>query len=227
LPSPAEPVVAGSDPNFFKGSFLVFLLFLPAFLLIILAILVAMQYKQLRAFVSPNSMELFKVPVSSEAQAQVVAKLRAFSSQGEGDTFGDTLALSAEEINHLLRSSPSLEALQLDYHMELKDSLLIARNSLPVERLHGALSFLAKTLRVRGFLNSEMRGHVEFEKNKIKLVPISATMNGVVAPVSVLNRKGGVDPAEWIEDKEFYTRFVGLLSAIEIRNGSLLFIKRP
>jgi hypothetical protein len=172
-------------------------------------------------------MELFKVPVSSEAQAQVVAKLRAFSSQEEADTLADTLALSSEEINHLLRSSPSLEALQLDYHMELKDSLLIARNSLPVERLHGALSFLAKTLRVRGFLNSEMRGHVEFEKNKIKLVPISATMNGVVAPVSVLNRKGGVDPAEWIEDKESYTRFVGLLSVIEIRNGSLLFIKRP
>lgn len=227
MTSPKAEVVAGSDPTFFKGSFLVFLLFLPAFLLIILAILLAMQYKQLRAFVSPLAIELSTIPVSPEAQVQVVAKLHTFFTQTSSDSLSDTLALSVAEINHLIRSSQSLEALHLDYHMDVEDTLLIAHNSLPVGRLNGVLSLLAKTLHVKGFLNSEMRGYITVSKSGVNIVPISATMNGVAAPISVLNRKGGIDPAEWVADRDFYNRCVARLSGIEIRNGSLLFIKRP
>ncbi len=214
----------GSHPTFFKGSFLIFLLFLPAFLFIILTILIAMQYKQLRAFVSPQKVELVEIPISPEAEVKAVSRVSTFLSQGGHDT----LSLSSDEINHLLRSSKSLSALHLDYHMDFQDTLLVARNSLPVDHLNGVLSLLAKTLHIKGYLNSEMKGYISLEKGKISLVPVSATMNGLAAPVSVLNRKGGgIDPAEWMEDKEAYNRALNLLSDIKVRDGSLLLIKKP
>lgn len=186
-----------------------------------------MQYKQLRAFVAPQAIELVTIPVSREAEVQVVTKLRDFFTPGSDDSLSDTLALSVTEINHLIRTSQSLEALHLDYHMDIQDTLLVAHNSLPVDRLNGLLSLLAKTLHVKGFLNSEMRGYVSLTKDGVNIVPVSATMNGVAAPISVLNRKGGIDPSEWIADRDFYRRCLARLSGIAIRNGSLLFIKRP
>jgi hypothetical protein len=71
-----------------------------------------------------------------------------------------------------------------------------------------------------------MKGYVSLEKGKISLVPVSATMNGIVAPVSVLNRKGGIDPTEWIEDRGLYNRALSQLSEIKVQNGTLVFVKR-
>jgi hypothetical protein len=227
-----EASEGGSDPTFFKGSFLIFLIFLPAFLLIILTLLLAMQYKQLKAFTSPNAVEMATVPKSPEAEAKVYAKVHAFfaadssakDSTAKGGT--DTVVLSAEEINHLIRTSKSLSELNLDYHMDMVDTLLVARNSLPVTHLNGVLSLLSKVLHVRGYLNSDMRGYPSLEKGQVSLIPVTATMNGLQAPVSVLNRKGGIDPSEWVADRSFYDQAVARLAGIKVYKGSLLLIKR-
>ena len=117
----------GAQPPVAKGPFFLFVLMMPVFILIILMLLLSMQYKQLKAFISPHAVDLVRIPESREAQEQVRVKLREFLSPNAPDT----LALSAEEINHLARSSRPLTEMRLDYQLDLKDSVLIARNSLP------------------------------------------------------------------------------------------------
>jgi hypothetical protein len=173
-------------------------------------------------------MELSHIPHSPESEEKVVQKLNSFFLDEKRDAnLSDTLALLPLEVNYLLRSSKSLSALKLDYHMDIQDTLLIANNSLPVTHLNGFLSFLARVLGVKGYLNSEMRGYILFEKGEIKVIPISATMNSVAAPVSVLNRKGGFDLKEWVQDTVFYNQALNRLSGIKIRNNTLVLIKVP
>lgn len=255
-----------------KGPFFIFLMLLPAFVVIFVMILLAMQYKQLRAFVAPQPVELPKIETSLEAQEQVRTRLRDFlittpaSATASGIAAAapapsttpatapasaptslkpadsararvtpalpavtqshDTLALTAADLNQLIRSSESLEKLQLDYHLDLQDTVLVARNSLPVEKLIGPLATMAKLMRIKGYLNSEMKGYPSFEDGKVIVVPVAAVMNGLPAPVSVLNAKGKLDLREWVGDKEFYDRAIAGLGQVRIRGGRLLLIRR-
>ena len=210
-----------------KGPFFIFLLMMPAFLGLIILLLVAMQYKQLRSFVSDKAMPLDPIPDSPAAQEKARARILEFLADRGGDTASDTLAVSGEEINHLAKGSKTLSDMRLDYHLDLKDTLLIARNSLPVDRLQGFMSTMARLLRVKGYLNSEMKGYPEFRDGKVVLIPVSAVMNGQVAPVSVLDSKGKLDVRDWIADKDAYDRAIARLADIRIREGRLLLIKKP
>jgi hypothetical protein len=211
-----------------KGPFFIFLLMMPAFLGLILLLLIAMQYKQLRSFVSDKPMALDPIPDSPEAQAKAQSRIQAFLDGKKTDSLSsDTLWVSAEEINQLAKSSKTLADLRLDYHLDLQDTLLVARNSLPVDHLQGYLSTLAKVLRVKGYLNSEMKGYPEFKDGTLVLIPVSAVMNGQAAPASVLNSKGKLDVRDWIDDKSAYERALAGLAEIKIRDGRLLLIKKP
>ncbi|HKP97959.1 MAG TPA: hypothetical protein VJ385_19660 [Fibrobacteria bacterium] len=224
FPSSARgvPGGGGGEPVIAKGPFFLFLLMMPAFILVIAILLVAMQYKQLRAFVSDRPMQIAKVPESPQAQEEIRAQVRGFFA----DTSRDTLALTAGEINHLTRSSRLLSDQHLDYHFDAQDTLLVARNSLPATSLRGALSTLARVLGIKGYLNSEMKGYPELKDGKITLVPVSAVMNGVPAPVSVLNQKGPLDVREWVSDKDFYDHALAELAEVKVRGGRLELIKK-
>ena len=89
----------------------------------------------------------------------------------------------------------------------------------------GFLAGMARILRVRGYLNSEMRGYPLLEGGRLYLVPVSAVMNGVAAPASVLSSKGKLEPREWVSDKEAFDRAAARLSAVKIRGGRLLLIR--
>lgn len=195
---------------------------MPAFLLLIVLLLLVMQYKQLRSFVSEKSMPISAVPASIEAQEAVLAKVRGFIA----DTAADTLSISSDEVNHLIRTSRSLNELKLDYHLELEDTLLVARNSLPVTSMHGLPALLAKVTGIRGYLNSVMKGYPELKEGRITMVPVSAVMNGVPAPASVLTSKGMLDIREWVADKAIYDQAMAVLAEVKIRAGLLLLIKR-
>ncbi len=195
---------------------------MPIFILIIAFMLVAMQYKQLHAFVAAKPMALDALPVSPQAEEKVRARIRDFF----GAASADTLALSAEEINHLSRTSKSLSDQHLDYHLDLVDTLLVARNSLPVGSLRGGLGTMAGLLRVKGFLNSEMKGYPELKEGKITMIPVGAVMNGLPAPASVLSQKGPIDVREWVEDKDFYDKALQDLSEVKVLRDHLLLIKK-
>lgn len=218
-----------------KGPFFIFLVMMPAFLFLIFMLLVVMQYKQLRSFVADKPMAMAAVPESPESQEQVRGKVKAFfATPAEASkpaleatkASPETLFISAEEINHLTRSSRALSDLKLDYHLDLQDTLLVARNSLPVTSLRGTLAAMAKVLKMKGFLNSEMKGYPEFKDGKIIIVPTAAVMNGQPAPVSVLESKGRIDLREWVADKELYDNAISNLAEVKIHDGRLLLIKK-
>ena len=220
-PNPAPP---GKDPAA-RTSFLIFLFFLPAFFLIIGGLLLAMQYKQLRVFLSPQPEAIPYLPKSPEEEAQVTAKVRGFFAPAAADS-ADTLRLSARELNHLIRTSRALETAGWKYHLEMQDTLLTARSSVSARDMKGAVSILLKVMRMHGYFNSSMRGYPRLEAGKIELVPVAATMNGLPAPVSALSRKGNVDPRDWVEDKAFYDQALGRLSEVRVRGGELLLIRK-
>lgn len=214
---------AGNQP-LMKGPFFIFLLLMPAFFVLVVCILIAMQYKQLKALVSPRPAELAQVQTSPESQARVRAKLDSFLLAPNA-TAKDTLSLDAKDLNDLIRTSEALENLHLDYHLSLEDTLLVARNSLPVEEMKGILAKLAKVLHVRGYLNSVMKGYPKLEAGKLVMVPVAAEMNGVSAPPSVLSSKGKIDAREWVSDKEAFDRATAHLTDVRIRGGHLLLIR--
>ena len=211
-----------------KGPFFIFLFLMPAFLFLIFLILVAMQYKQLKALVSPRPMELPQVESTPESQARIRSKLDSFLLAPRPQAAGsvrDTLALEAADLNDLVRGNEALEKLHLDYHLSLEDTLLVARNALPVERLNGVLATLAKTLRVRGWLNSEMKGYPSLEAGKLFAIPVKAVMNGVAAPPSVLSSKGKLEVRQWAGNPQAFDRALANLAEVKIRGGRLLLIR--
>lgn len=219
---------SGMQPPAPKGPFFIFLLMMPAFIFLISLLLVAMQYKQLRAFVSDKPMALATVPHSREAEEKIVSRIHGFFDAAPGDTSfpKDTLSISSEELNHLSRSSQALTDMNLDYHLDLQDTLLVARNSLPVSTLHGTLALMAKVMRIRGFLNSEMQAYPAIREGKVTLVAVGAVMNGIAAPATVLEQKGPMDVRDWVADKEFYDKAFARLGAVQVRGGRLLLIRK-
>jgi hypothetical protein len=217
---------AGNQP-LMKGPFFIFLLLMPAFLILIFLILMAMQYKQLKALVAPRPAELASVRTSPESQARVRAKVDSFLTAPKAAEHAakDTLGLDDADLNDLIRGSEALENLHLDYHLSLEDTLLVARNSLPVEEMKGALATLAKLLHVHGYLNSVMKGYPKLEDGKVSMVPVAAVMNGVSAPPSVLSSKGKIEAREWVSDKEAFDRATAHLAEVKIRGGRLLLIR--
>ncbi|MEO6095621.1 MAG: hypothetical protein ABIW76_08055 [Fibrobacteria bacterium] len=224
-----ERFSGGMQPPPAKGPFFIFLLMMPAFLGLIVLLLIAMQYKQLRSFVSEKPMALDSIPDSPEAQERVRLKIHDFLT-GAGHTdsvpVADTLMVTKDDLNQLTRGSRALADMHLDYHLDMDDSLLIARNSLPVSHLNGFMATMARALRIHGFLNSEMKGRPEFKDGVLSIVPVSAVMNGVAAPVSVLDSKGRFDMREWVSDKDGYDKAVAKLSGIRIRSGELILTRR-
>jgi hypothetical protein len=212
-----------------KGPFFIFLLMMPAFLGLIVLLLIAMQYKQLRSFVSDKPMALDSIPDSPEAQEKVRLKIHDFlAGAGRTDSVpvADTLALTKDDLNQLARASRALADMHLDYHLDMDDSLLIARNSLPVSHLNGFMATMARVLRIHGYLNSEMKGRPEFKDGAVNIVPVSAVMNGVAAPVSVLDSKGRFDVREWVSDKDGYDKSLANLSGLGIRRGEMILTRK-
>lgn len=205
-----------------KGLFFIALLMMPAFLLLIFLLLMIMQYKQLRSFASDAPMPIAAVAKSRDAEEKTVARVHGFFA----DTAMDTLSITSVDFNHFLRTSQALNDQKFDYHFDLEDSVLVARNSLPVSSLRGLPGLLAKVTGISGYLNSVMKASPRFQDGKITLTPVSAVMNGAPAPATVLESKGVIDVREWVADKEFYDRSLEATSEVKIRDGRLLVIKR-
>jgi hypothetical protein len=225
-----------------KGPFFIFLVLMPGFIFLIVLILLAMQYKQLKALVSPQPMPMAEVVSTPESRARVASRIDSFlvrtpapapSSRSDSASLPpasvasarDTLFLDATDLNDLIRAGEGMRKFQVDYHLSLEDTLIVARNAMPVERLNGFLATLAKIFGVHGFLNSEMKGYPLLESGKLFVVPVAAVMNGVAAPASVLSSKGKIEVREWASDTDAYDRAVKNLSGVAIRGGRLLLIR--
>ena len=211
----------GNGP-FHKSSFLIYLLFVPAFLLLMLALLGIMQWKQLKILTSPEPADLAHVPESKPAEDSLVAAVRGFfASPGP-----DTLALSGTDLNHLIRTSKTIRSLGWKYHLDLEDSLAVARTSMPASEMTGPAGKVIRLFGIQGYLNSEVRIRPKLTPGKLILDPVSAVMNGEAAPPTALTKQGLLDPRDWVEDKAAYDSVLARLEAIKIAGGNLLLIKK-
>jgi hypothetical protein len=213
----------GNAP-FHKSSFLIYLLFVPAFLILMLMLLMAMQYKQLRILVAKDPVVMDTVVASAEAQDSVQVLVKTFFAEPGPDT----LALSRADLNHLMRSSTVIRDLGWSYHLTLEDTLLVARTSMPASSMTGPAGKLIRLFRLKGWLNSEVRLRGKFiTGNRFVLDPVSAVMNGESAPPTALTKQGELDPRDWVTDKDAYDKAVARLEAASIRDGRLLLLRKP
>ena len=211
----------GNAP-FHKTSFLIYLLFVPAFLLLMVLLLLIMQYKQLKILVAPEPTAYVPVPESSAAQDSLVDLLKSFFAAPGADT----LALSSTDLNHLIRASRTIRDLGWDYHLELEDTLLLARTSLPAQEMTGPAGKLIRLMRIKGYLNSEVRIRPKLQPGKLILDPVSAVMNGQAAPPTALTKQGELNPRDWVEDKDGFDKAVARLDTVRIRDGKLLLVRK-
>lgn len=211
----------GNAP-FHKSSFLIYLLFVPAFLLLMLALLGVMQWKQLKILTSPEPAKLAHVPESKPAEDSLLASVRAFFAAPGADT----LSLSGTDLNHLIRTSKTIRDLGWKYHLELEDSLAVARTSLPATEMTGPAGKVIRLFGIKGWLNSEVRIRPKLSPGKLILDPVSAVMNGEAAPSTALTKQGELNPRDWVEDKAAYDSALSRLEAVRITGGRLLLVKK-
>lgn len=211
----------GNAP-FHKSSFLIYLLFVPAFLLLLLMLLGIMQWKQLKVLTSPEPADIAHVPESKAAEDSLAASVRDFFAAPGADT----LALSGDDLNHLIRASKTIRDLGWRYHLEFEDTLAVARASVPAAQMTGPAGKVIRLFGIKGWLNSEVRIRPKLASGKLILDPVSAVMNGEAAPPTALTRQGELDPRDWVEDKAAYDAALARLEAIRISDGRLLLIKK-
>ena len=212
----------GNGP-FHKSSFLLYLLFVPTFLILMLILLGLQQYKQLKILVSPNPQAIDYVPESKEAEDSLINLIKAFVSKSGADT----LALTGVDLNHLVNASNTIHALGWKYHLDLEDTLALARTSVPASEMTGPAGKMIRFMRVKGYLNSQVRVYPALDRGKLILVPVSAVMNGEAAPPTALTKQGELNPRDWVGDKDAFDRAMVRLDGVYIRGGKLLLIKKP
>lgn len=211
----------GNGP-FHKSSFLLYLLFVPVFLGLILILLAIMQWKQLRMLVAPEPVVAPRAEASRAVEDSLQALLQAFLvAPGK-----DTLDLGAEELNHLARASKTLKDLGWTYHMQFEDTLAVIRTSVPAQEMKGPASFLIKLFRIKGYLNSEVHAYPRLEGEKLTIVPVRAMMNKEAAPATALTRRGEINPRDWVSDTAAYDRALERLTDVRIRRGRLLLVRK-
>lgn len=210
-----------------RRSFLPFLLGLPIAFLCIAFILLVFQYKQVKSLVSdkPGVMEV--LPVSQSDQDAVLHKVRSFmESRVDSDSLpSDTLVLNETEANHLLRLSPAIAENALTYRLVLQDSLATLINVMPAANLKGPVAWMVKLLRSEGWLNSTMQARIYFEKSKVKVELVKATMNDIVTPIASFNKDNRLDPHRMAADTSAFAATIRQLRDVKLANGQLLLVR--
>lgn len=216
----------GNAP-FHKSSFLIFLLFVPLFAVLVVLLLGVMQWKQLRILVAQEPAGIEHVPESEAAEDSLAALVKGFLADGRADSLPDTLVLSARDVNHFVRISPTIDSLGWRYHIGFQDSVAVVRTSVPTEKMTGPVSYLIRIMRVKGYLNSEVHVRPDLRNGKLILTPIRARMNREAAPPTALTKQGDLEPRDWAADKQAFDRALANLESIEIDDRGLILVRKP
>jgi hypothetical protein len=210
-----------------RRSFIPFLLGLPIAFGFIILILLSLQYRQIRALVSKTKGEIQVLPFSEQSQKAVLERVLQFvSQQRDGDSVGrDTLVLSENEVNHLIRVSPVIAPNWDTYQLKIQDTLIHMINVMPAYKLTGPVAWMVKILEKDGWLNSEMVGELRFEKGRLLIHLTKAIMNGIDAPVSNFNRDNRLNPHLMASDSLALNRTLQKLAQIKTEAGAIKLIR--
>jgi hypothetical protein len=214
--------------DFSRRSFFLFLLLAPTGILFILLIILATQFKEFRAMVSPAAeVPEFSWSDSSRARLKdVLADLRAFSVRDTSRVKSDSLWISPPDLNLLLAASPVAASQGLRFQADIRDSLMIVRSTQSVQALRGRFAWMFKLMKHSGYLNARLEGHPELSEGKLLFTPNVGYLNGQTVPAITLVKRGGLSPADFVSEWEFYNAFVGSLAEVKSMQGKILFVRK-
>jgi hypothetical protein len=193
---------------------------------LVIILLGVMQWKQLRILVAKEPVAIEHVPESEAAEDSLVALVRGFLAENPADTLSDTLVLSAWDVNHLVRTSPTIDTLGWRYHIGFQDSVAVVKTSVPTEKMTGPVSYLIRIMRVKGYLNSEVHVRPDLRDGKLVLTPIRARMNKEAAPPTALTKQGDLEPRDWAADKHAFDSALANLESIEVTDRGLVLVRK-
>lgn len=210
-----------------RRSFLPFLLGLPVAFGFILFILLGLQYRQVRALVSKTQGNIEVVPLSQDKQNSVLKRVEQFleGQQNPDSLKRDTLILSVDDINQLMRFSPAIASDWDTYQLRISDSLLEMVNVMPAIKLKGPVAWMVKLLEKDGWLNSEMAGELIFQNGRLNINLIRAKMNGIDAPVSNFNRDNRLNPHQMASDSLAFNSSMAKLTDVKVGEGTVKLIR--
>jgi hypothetical protein len=210
-----------------RRSFIPFLIGLPLALGFIILILLILQYRQVRALVSPTKGEIQVVAQSSSSQEEVLNRVRDFlnGNTGADSVPADTMSLSETDVNHLMRLSPAIATNWDTYQLSIGDSSVKMINVMPAQQLTGPVAWMVKLFGKGGWLNSEMEGQIHFKENRLQIDLTRALMNGINAPVSNFNRDNRLNPHQMAADTTAFSQALLKLTNIKVENRTIKLIR--
>ncbi len=219
------PKTGGPSGGFSRGSFFFFILLAPAGIAFIVAIILATQYKQFKAVVSPAA-EVSTFTLDSVSHARVDTLFLNFHAFVAKDAGHDSLWLDVDDLNALLASSSVATVQGMRFKVTEHDTLLIVKSTQPVQSMQGQLAWLFKKMAPTGYLNATLEGTPELSEGRLMFSPKNGYLNGQKVPSIALQKRGGMSPADFMEHKEFYNEFLQSVKSVALIHGRVLFVRK-
>ena len=215
------------EPVFNRRSFLFFLFTAPLAILVLIALVVAAQYKQLHSIVSDHpAVTAFEWnPAGQTRLDSVLASLRDFSS-GAGK---DTLRLPASDLNLLAAASPVLRQQKLYFRITSTDSQLIVESTQSIKDQHRRFSWIFQKVIPPQFqyLNARLEGLPSLKDGRLDFVPERGFLNGSKAPSVSLTKRNGMSPRDFVDSTGLpaYNALVTVLDTVFFSTGDVVLVR--
>ena len=177
----------------------------------------------MKGYISQEPFPIEHFSKSLEKEQNIREKVGSFFNE-ESDKI---LSLNSEEVNHLIRTNKRIDDFNVQYQIELQDSLFNIKCSVPVNKLKNSLTSLAKVLNLQnGYINAEVEGYMRLRDGSLKIISTRAQMDGKQAPFGLLGKRTHLDVGKFFIDKDHYQRILRQIESVVIRNELLLITKK-
>jgi hypothetical protein len=224
-----------SQPELSRRAFILFALLAPSCLLAVAGIVLALQYRQFQALVSPQP--LVQRPYQPSGVIQATPAVRAYTRgmlvqlmafpKAEGS---DTIALSANDLTWLSEVSPLAARRRIFLEIRAGDSLLVLESSQPLDALQGRFAGLFKRLSPvkDGWLNARVEGVPEWKNGTLSLAIERGFLNGVKVPRAALEKRAGFSPKDFLLPEHYpdYKHLLDALDTVLYKQDEILLVRR-
>jgi hypothetical protein len=217
------------EPVFNRRSFLFFLFTAPSAILILIALVVLAQYKQLHSIVSSRpAVGPFEWNAADRARLDsVLGSLSAFSA-GAGS---DTLRLPASDLNLLAAASPVLRQERLYFRISATDTLLIVESTQSIRDQRRRFSWIFKKVIPEEFqyLNARLEGLPTWQGGRLDFAPERGFLNGSKVSKVTLKKRDGMSPRDFVDNAGVpaYQALTGVIDTVFFENQGVTLVRVP
>ncbi len=194
-------------------------------ILVTIALVIAfvVVWLPIKSFISDKPYAIEHIPISPEKEDAIKNKLISFFNR----ELGDTLRITSEEVNHLIRNNELINKYEVQYRIRLEDSLFNLRCSVPANKLKNNMASIVKVLNVSGYINAEMEGYLRLKGKKLSLITTRSQMNSRPAPFTLLGKRTHIDIVQFFPNRLEYNRIVDEFKSFRIHNKQVEIILNP